>query len=363
MKYLFYLGHPAHFHLFKYTIADLMRHHDVLILCKKKDVLENLLKNSGWRYVNILPEGRKNGRAAVIMGLIKRDLRMLQVCREYKPDLLIGTSPEITHIGAVLHIPSVVVNEDDFDVVPLFSLMAYPLASAILSPSPCKLGRWESKAAKYPGYQKLAYLHPSRFDPDPSKVSSLFGDKQRFYLIRLVSLNAHHDAGIKGISDELAIRLVRRLEQSGQVWISSERELNPELALYRLVLDPSDIHHALYFADLLVSDSQSMSVEAAMLGTPSIRVSDFVGKISVLEELEHRHCLTLGVHPNNESKLFSLLDRLLIQTALKVEWKKRRTQMINESIDVTSYFVWFIRNYPQGFYEVQKNPGRVRELN
>ena len=30
-------------------------------------------------------------------------------------------------------------------------------------------------------------------------------------------------------------------------------------------------HHILNFAEMLISDSQSMSVEAAMIGTPSIK--------------------------------------------------------------------------------------------
>ena len=39
---------------------------------------------------------------------------------------------------------------------------------------------------------------------------------------------------------------------------------------------------------MLVCDSQSMTVEAAILGIPSIRYSDFSGRIGVLEELEKR---------------------------------------------------------------------------
>lgn len=39
------MGHPAHFHLFKNTIILLKEAgHDVKILIKKKDILEDLLK-------------------------------------------------------------------------------------------------------------------------------------------------------------------------------------------------------------------------------------------------------------------------------------------------------------------------------
>ena len=37
-------------------------------------------------------------------------------------------------------------------------------------------------------------------------------------------------------------------------------------------IDPSDMHHALAFASLYIGDTQTMAAEAAVLGTPSIRL-------------------------------------------------------------------------------------------
>jgi hypothetical protein len=31
---------------------------------------------------------------------------------------------------------------------------------------------------------------------------------------------------------------------------------------------------------------------------------------------------------------------------LKEEWKKRRERLLHDKIDVTSFWVWFIENYP-----------------
>ena len=52
---------------------------------------------------------------------------------------------------------------------------------------------------------------------------------------------------------------------------------------YSLSINENDIHHVLYFADLFIGDSQSMTVEAAMLGTPSIRINNFANKISIIK--------------------------------------------------------------------------------
>ena len=56
-------------------------------------------------------------------------------------------------------------------------------------------------------------------------------------------------------------------------------ELTEDLKEYRLSIDPKDIHHILFFADIFISDSQTMTAEAAVLGTPSIRYNDFVGRL------------------------------------------------------------------------------------
>ena len=57
MKILFYLAHPAHYHLFKNVIKKLnSKNHKTLITIKKKDVLEQLLIENSLPYFNILPK-------------------------------------------------------------------------------------------------------------------------------------------------------------------------------------------------------------------------------------------------------------------------------------------------------------------
>ena len=54
MKCLFFLGHPAHFHLFKNIIKKLEEHGDeTLVLIKSKDILEELCLNEGINFRNI----------------------------------------------------------------------------------------------------------------------------------------------------------------------------------------------------------------------------------------------------------------------------------------------------------------------
>jgi predicted glycosyltransferase len=88
-------------------------------------------------------------------------------------------------------------------------------------------------------------------------------------------------------------------------------------------------------------------MEAAMLGIPSIRFSDFAGKISVLEELEHVYKLTFGITPDEPQNLLNLIKDLLSNPNLSSEFQTRRQAMLSKKIDVTAFLVWFIENYPK----------------
>jgi len=353
MKYLFYLGHPAHFHLFRESINLLCKHgHNVEIVIKNKDVLEDLVKNSKWHYCNIFPGQRKENKFSIGLSLLERDYKFFKIVNMYKPALMIGTSAEITHIGKLLNIPSIVVNEDDAEAVPLFAKLSYPFASTILAPSGCSTGKWQAQTINYEGYHELAYLHPNRFTLD----NVVCENKKKKIFIRFAKLTAHHDEGKSGIDNELAYKIINKLTEHGNVYISSERELSDSLEKYRIQLAPAEVISFLSSCDLYIGDSQTMTAEASVLGVPSIRFNDFVGKLTYLEELEHKYGLTYGIKTSEPEKLLEKIDELLSFQNIKEEWQKRRMKMLSEKIDVTAFMVWFIENYPKSVKVMKENP-------
>jgi hypothetical protein len=216
------------------------------------------------------------------------------------------------------------------------------------------VGKWGDKKVGYLGYMKLSYLHPRVFTPNRDKVSLA----SPYVLLRLASLQAHHDFGVSGLTVKLVQRLIVLVTAQGRnVVISSEAKINdPFIRQYLIKIRPSDIHHYLAFADLFISDSQSMSVEAAMLGTPSIRFSDFAGKISVLEELEHEYRLTYGVPTTRPDLLLEKTMALLARRDLKNEFAERRDAMLADKIDVSAFFSWFIEEWPESYRVMKENP-------
>lgn len=347
MKILVYLGHPAHFHNYKNTIKALKEHgHEVEVLIKKKDILEDLLKNAGIPYHNILEEGRKNSKVGIAAGLIKQTIRINRFCNSFHPDILTGSSVENSYVGPLRGIPVINIGEDDASVVPSYARLTYPGASVILCPQSCDCGKWNKKAVKYPGYQELGYLHPENFTPDETVVKKYIDLDSPYFLMRFSGLSAHHDIGIRGINNEIAQRLINIMEPYGRVYITSERPLSPELDKYRIAINPLDIHHVMAFADLYIGDSQTMAAEAGVLGVPFVRFNDFVGRIGYLAELEDKYKLGFGIKPDNEEKLYETVESLFTMENRKEVFQARRQEMLSKSINFADFLTNYIESYP-----------------
>jgi len=350
MKIVFFLVHPAHYHLFKNIMWQLKaKNHDIRILISKKDVLEQLLINDKWDYVNLLPNGRKFSYLPLsissLLGLALTNVKLSFYLIKNRANLLIGTEHSLAHSGTLLRIPSILVNEDDTDATPE-NYLVYPFATHLLLPACCDIGKWENKKITYHGYHELAYLRPKYFTPDWKYIETFNPNREKFFIIRLVDLSASHDVGKKGLEIKTIQAIIEKLERYGKVFISSEKPLQPEFERYKIKINPLHIFHALYYSDLVIGDSQTMIAEAAVLGTPSIRFNDFVGKLGYLEELEHRYGLTYGIPTSNPEKLLQKIDELLAIENIKNVWEMKRDNLLRDTNDVTEFMFNLIENYP-----------------
>ena len=88
-----------------------------------------------------------------------------------------------------------------------------------------------------------------------------------------------------------------------------------------------------------------MTVESCILGTPSIRYSDFVGRISVLEKLEYKYKLTIGITPDGNGAIISKIKEIVAMHGLKDEWQRRRENMLKEMIDVTPFIANMLEKF------------------
>ena len=369
MNILIQLGHPAHYHLYKNVAKGLISdRHQVLFVIKSKDILEQLLQKAELPYVNINQHTHRGSKIGVLWDLLTREAKLVRLCRKNKIGLLTGSTPDIAHVGWLLHRWRVNTGEDDATAVPLFGKITAPFVQCLTTPIVCDNGCMENKSIKYPGYHELAYLHPNHFTPSREVVEG-YGMPYPlvpYFILRFASLNAHHDTGIKGINAEVAQRLIDILSPHGRIYITSERPLEPQFEQYRIHINPLDMHHVMAFASLYIGDSQTMAAEAGVLGVPFVRFNDFVGRIGYLRELEDVYELGYGIHatplaadspihradgsvqPSGVEALYQTVERLVAMSAeeRRSTFQARREKMLSEKIDCAKFLTWFIENYP-----------------
>ncbi len=360
MNILIQLSHPAHFHLYKNVAQNFMRDgHKVFILIKTKDILEDLLKQSGLPYYNILKEAHRKSKFGMLWDMLVRDWRILRFVKKHKIDLLTGSTVEVAQVGWLTRKYRVNTGEDDMNVVPLFPKMAGPFMGTILSPRVCNNYSLEPYSVKYESYHELAYLHPNHFQADKNVVEKYFSADTPFFILRFSSLNAYHDAGIQGINTEIAQHLIDILKPHGRIYITSERELEPQFEPYRIKINTLDMHHVMAFSTLYIGDSQTMAAEAAVLGVPFVRFNDFVGRIGYLNELEDVYQLGFGIKASEEGaadKMYKVVEEILSMPNLKEEWESRRQKMLSEKIDYAQFLTWFIEEYPESQKIMKETP-------
>ena len=352
MKVSFYLGHPAHYHLFSHLIKSLLvKEIPVLVLIKDKDVLKELLEYDNIKYKTLIST-KKN----LLFSTFKQYILSFYYNILFRPSILIGTTILFGPYSKLFGVPNIIVNEDDSIVVPQFAKLAYPLASIILSPAVCNNGKWNEKSIKIESYHELSYLHPNSFKPSKSVVNKYITNNETYFIIRFANLVAHHDENISGLNIEVTNRIISLLKPYGRIYITSEKKLNNELEQYRISINPMDIHHVMAFAKIYIGDSQTMAAEAGVLGVPFIRFNDFVGRISYLDELEKKYHLGFGIKPDNPEMLFSTLEELLTEENLSAKYQNKRKKMLSDKIDYSKFLEWFISNYPQSVDIIKVNP-------
>lgn len=356
MKYVFQINHPAHYHLIKNVMHELKSHgHETFIVARGKDVLEDLLK--GEKFIMLKNKKGKNlFEKLKKMSAVKKDL--CETVGKLSPDAVIGTGP-FGHLTKALNVDTFFLAEDDVTtnfMLFMSAILGYSSFTEILSPIVCDNSLWNRKTIKYSSYHELAYLHPNHFFPNRAVVEKYFSVEKPYFILRFAKLNAYHDLGIKGINTEIAQHLIDQLKPYGDIYITSERELEPQFEQYRIQINPLDMHHVMAFAQLYIGDSQTMAAEAGVLGVPFVRFNGFVGKIGYLRELEDVYQLGYGVKTNEVDRLYQVVEDLVAMPDRKEVYQARRQVMLSEKIDYAQFLTWFIENYPESKQIMKENP-------
>lgn len=354
MRILIDICHPAHVHLFRNFIKEMENiGHQFWITVKNDASSKQLLQFYNIPFIQI--GDKKDSLFGKGLSQLRYNWIVRKLVRKNKIAMGMGSSITVAHVSKLTKMHSVVFDEDDDQVEPLFTFFVHPFSDYLLSPDVLRNKRRKKSTIYYSGYHELASLHPKRFVLD-SQVMHEIGMKpgEMFFILRFNAFKAHHDIGISGLSLEDKRRLIAKLTEKGKVFITMERELEPEFEKYRLRISPEKIHSLIYYATMLIGDSQTMTSEAAILGTPALKCNSFAGKLAVPNELENKYQLCFSFQPTEVNRLFDKLEELLAEQDLKTIWQERRSRMLQDKIDVTSFMVWFVESFPKSA-EIMKN--------
>lgn len=341
MRVLVEILHPAHVHFFRNAIRDwLDRGDDVLVLSREKDCANELLDAYGIAYESISALPRT--KAGLFLEMLRRDWLMARACARFKPDVLVGImGVTIAQVGRLTGRPAIVFYDTENATVT--NRFVYPLASAVCTPE-CYQGKVRGNHVTYAGYHELAYLHPNRFSPDREVLRKAgLTPGEDYFVLRLVSWQASHDVGEKGLSAMFVRRLVDKLSAQGRVLISGEGELPDGLEAHRFRAGVTDMHHILAFAKLLVGESATMASEAAVLGVPALFISD-TGR-GYTDEEEEKYGLVFNFRRHETARIESTIDRLLATPHLKQESRERQQRLLSEKVDTTTWMTEFVDRF------------------
>ncbi|MBD2700703.1 DUF354 domain-containing protein [Spirosoma sp. BT702] len=340
------INHPAHVHLFKYFIQDAQSAgHEVVVTAKNIDSVTDLLRLYQIKFINI--GNRKDHILLKYIYEFVHFIKVLLLVRSRKINYGIGVSLVLPLVSKLTPMKSFVLDDDDLTAAPI-SGKFISWADVILNPDALAHEKRGHQQVCYPSYHELAYLHPNRFVPDPTVLNEAgIQEGETFFVLRFNAFKAHHDAGIRGFSLAQKLELVKLLSAFGQVFITSERSIESELEPYQLPVSADKIHSLLHFATLFIGDSQTMTTEAAILGTPALKMNSFAGRLSIPNELEHQYRLCYSFSPDEFDGMIAKIKELLIGSDVKERWAHRKAVMLNEKIDLTSFLIQLILHYPK----------------
>jgi predicted glycosyltransferase len=332
-RILFVINTPGQAYTWRFCIEHYKKTgYQVGILARDLGPTLKNLSSFGFEFSQFKPISQKLFRPLEILTHIRYGLR---ANKKLHAAIVIGFGIDAALLARVIHARSIIFTDNES--TPVQNRFAHLLSNTFITPVSFRynLGK---KHIRINGYKELAYLHPNYFKPDPDILDELrVKPKEKYVILRFNSFNAVHDIGKKGFFDAEKVELVKNLEKYARVFISAEGKLAPELEKYKLPIEPYRIHHAIYYAEMLVSDTGTMPWEAAVLGTTAVVGGEFTKKFGNFREMEQKYGLLYSY--TDPGLAVSKAIELIQNPDLKQQALVKHDKLLEEKIDVADYFI------------------------
>ena len=101
---------------------------------------------------------------------------------------------------------------------------------------------------------------------------------------------------------------------------------------------------------MYIGEGATTAAEAIILGTPAIYINTL--NAGTISEQASKYGL---VSLRNAKDIMVKIDEFLSPQA-KADAIEMRNKLINDKIDITTFLVWFVENYPESEKVMRKNP-------
>ena len=354
MNVVFFINTPAQVHLYKNIIKIMInKGHQIKIMARDYGETLIILREYGLKYF-VYSKPTSNNVFNILM-IPLEILRAFTYLKKFSPNIIIGGGISDIYTAFLLHIPCIGFSDGEPSTSIYYAIQlkaSLPLIDVIITPQ-CYLGDLGKKQLRINSYKELAYLHPKYFQPDKSIFKYLgITEQEKYIILRFSAFNSLNDSVSTGFSNEDKINLVKYLEQYATVFISAEGVIPSSITKNSMKIPKSQIHHALFFADLVVTDTGTITTESACLGIPTVVMLPNIRRYGNFVELEDKYNLIFCC--TNSLSVFNKISPL-VNTNSKNLWRKKRDILLNDKINITTYLVWFIENYPNSYNAVKEN--------
>lgn len=349
MRYLFFTNTPAHVHLYRHAINRLEDDgHEVLVLGRDYGCTKALLEF--YDLPHEIYGVCETTKFSLFRELPKHFAHIFRSALRFDPDLVFGIGSYAAPAGALARAPVVLIT--DSEPVAVDQFVSRLFADTILTPYTFRkdLG---NKHFQFRGFKETAYLHPDVFEADESVRDELGVEPdERFALVRLNAFGSHHDVNHEGFSEAQRRELITTLAEEVTVFVSDEGGTFDfsDVPAQPFDAHPGDLHDALAESSLLVTDTQTMATEAALLGTPVVRSNTFVGDGDMGNFLE---LADRGLIYNTDSfeDVLATAEEYVTDETIARRWESRRDEYLAELDNLTDIIL-----------DIAENMGRVEAV-
>ena len=345
MKALLDAVHPAHVHFFGAIGEELLlRGHAAVLALRDRDVSYELAAASP--VPKIHPPATHPGRGlfaghAVSQGqeLASRVRWLRTEIRREAFDIVLTRNPSGAIAARLAKVPSIFDTDDGRDARLHFRL-ADAFATFTTTPD-FLVDDLGAGHRAYRGLKSTVFLHPSRFVARVAVLKKYGISRHQPLIVTRFSANkASHDRGVRSVPLALRDAIHARGLRAANIVTSVEGEATmlQTISGRAVRVEPIDFLHLLAFADLHVGDSGSVTMEAAALGVPTLRIADT--RRSTITELSQRYGMVedFSLEQSGQFKL-RLEQKCADILSLRTACAPRHERLLADSVDVVDWFI------------------------